>query len=84
MRYTQVELSFDNTTEVWWLPVPEGRAKVSEKVTRKMNFSERYTGYEDWVITQVCITLPEEFIPENARLATNFQRQSQTHQYMSI
>lgn len=77
MQYTQVELTNEGDTEVWWLPIPVGRAHVNEKITRK--------GFdEDWVITSVGITLPEEALPPKARVARSFRRSSETISFMSI
>ena len=80
MNYTQVELtSPDGILEVWWLPVPEGRAKVGEKITRKIVHTD-----VDWVISQVCVTLHEESIPTGSRIAKYFIREAQTIAYMSL
>lgn len=76
MLHTQVELtSPTNEVEVWWLPVPAGRAKIGEKITRQS---------VDWRITQVCTTLPEDAIPAGARIAKNFSREAHTTAYMTI
>lgn len=96
MHYTQVELTppdHSQKPEVWWLPVPEGRAKVGETITRQFQghtapdddgarHSASYS--EDWVITQVCTTVLEENIPTPARIASGFVREAQTIAYMSI
>lgn len=85
MHFTQVELtSPDNRTiNVVWLPVPSGKAKVGEKITRRI--SDACFGHnEDWVISQVCVTLLEEDLPPNAKIAKDFHRESSALTYMSI
>lgn len=90
MLHTQVELtSPTGDREVWWLPVPSGKAKVGEKITRNMIDyacapTEDAEYQEDWTITGVFTTLREEKIPNSARVAKNFKRESQTLAFMSI
>lgn len=76
MHFTQVELtSPSGEVEVWWLPVPEKRAKVGEKLT---HFGQ------DWTITQVCTTLRKEDIPAKARIAHEFTRDAMVVAEMSF
>lgn len=89
MLYTQVQLSLGDRNEAWWLPIPPGKAKVGEKITRfrtqRTTFLEQVEEY--WTITQVCTTLQEEQIRElipNARMATDFHRTAETVAYMAM
>jgi hypothetical protein len=76
MHFTQVELtSPSGIIEVWWLPVPEGKAKVGEKIANNG---------VDWTITQVCTTLLEKDIPKPSRVAFHFKRDEMTVAEMSI
>lgn len=89
MKYTQVELALDNQREVFWIPVPEGKAKVGEIITRTTHDwscapTESNEIKEDWKIIQVCTTLPENSIPKDAKIARNFKRISSTVATMSI
>lgn len=98
MYYTQVELTApkNRESETWWLPVPEDRAKVGEKITRTFNVSTApdeegakhgISITEEWTITQVCTTLREEDLRElilNAKIAEGFERESQTLAYMKM
>lgn len=68
MHYTQVELSLNDISEVWWLPVPEGKAKVGEQILHKYG--------AEWTITQVCVTLDESGVPWDARVARGFVRET--------
>ena len=85
MFHTQVELTSPNgkDTEIRWLPVPEGKAEVGEKVSRFIN-DDQHAVKEEWTITRVFTTLPEESIPSLARIATGFHRTAQTVYHMSI
>jgi hypothetical protein len=86
-HYTQIELTSPNKkVEVWWLPVPSGKAHAGEKITRRVPcllFKDRYT-LEEWTISQVCLTLLEEDLPPKVRMATSFEFESSTLTYMSI
>jgi len=101
VHYTQVELTSPDgkSSEVVWLPVPEGRAEVGERITRKIPEDIRRSMQRedeakgrititphvwDWTVTQVCVTLLEEDLPANAKKATNFHREAQTTAYMLI
>jgi hypothetical protein len=91
MRYTQVELTSErNLKEIWWLPVPSGKAKVGEIITRTLFDpacapTELDPFYEeDWTITMIGTTLKQEDIPAKSRVATNFKRESHTHYHMEI
>jgi hypothetical protein len=88
MHYTQVELMSPDgvTSEVLWLPIREKKAKVGEKVTRKflVHYSKTSISYEDWTISQVCVTLLEKDLPSFAKKATNFHFESSNTTYISI
>lgn len=90
MNHTQVELtSPKGDKEIWWLPVPEHKAHVGETITRKLydqacSISEDPFYFEDWKISQVCVTLREEDIPAGSRVATGFKREAHTLASMSI
>lgn len=79
MYHTQVELTDSKGhKEVWWLPVPQGRAKVGEKIT---------TSTGDRTITQVCTTVDDDafrHLKHKVRIASGFTREAQTLSYMSI
>lgn len=83
MLHTQVELTHQEVTEVWWLPVPAGKAKVGERITR-LGAAKDGLEDKDWYITQVCLTIDESDIPLPARIASEFHRESQTITYMKI
>jgi len=77
-HFTQVELtSPSGRIEVWWLPVPDGKAKVGEKIANNG---------EDWTISQVCTTLLEKDIPRQQlhRVAHHFKRDAMVIAEMSI
>lgn len=81
MLYTQIELTYGKRQVVVWIPVPAGKAKVGEVVTRTMYDyacapTEDPEILEDWTITQVCTTLQEEDLPVNAKKVINFNRES--------
>lgn len=82
-KYTQVQLtSPQGDQEVWWIPVPDGRAKVGEKIIRTMydqacGIAENPLYNEEWSITQVCTTMDLENLPKDARVATGFKRDVQ-------
>lgn len=84
-HYTQVELTSPDgkKIEVWWLPVPEGKARVGEKITRRVN-DACFGHNEDWVISQVCMTMHEDDLPSKAKKAKDFRFESSTLTYMSI
>jgi len=95
VHFTQVEITSPGgrEREVWWLPVPSGRAKVGERITRYINWNTaadeegaKHSGRrtEDWTITQVCTTLLEDDLPVNAKKATAFRREAQTTAFMTI
>lgn len=88
--HTQIELtSPTGMKEVWWIPVPVGKAKIGEKIERQMYDqacapTEDPFYSEDWTITQVCTTLAFEDLPKNARIATDFKREAETLSFMRI
>lgn len=89
MRYTQVEISLGNKRDVIWLPVPEGKAKVGEKITRigydyACAPTENPEVLEDWIISQVCITMDENSLPPKAKKADKFNRKSTTTSHITI
>ena len=88
MHYTQIELTSPNKKEidVWWLPVPEGKARVGEKITRKVPHPTIKDAFvsEDWTISQVCLTLLDEDLPPKSKKAESFRFESSTLTYMSI
>ena len=76
MPFTQVELTGPNKQrEVLWLPVPEKKAKVGEKIMRSG---------EPWTISAVCTTLELESIPAGHKVVSELNFQSETVYYMSI
>jgi hypothetical protein len=83
MNYTQVELTHKDETEIWWIPVPEGKAKVGETITRSITNTIGIHSQE-WTVSQVCLTLREEDIPTDARKASGFRREAHTIAFMSI
>lgn len=88
--HTQIELtSPTGVKEVWWIPVPAGKAKVGETITRRMYDqacapTEDPFYDEDWTITQVCTTLPLTKVPRRARIATDFKREAETLSFMRL
>lgn len=78
MKYTQVELTSGARREVWWIPVPSGRAKVGERLAHESLF---------WQITQVCTSLSKEsllsLLPD-VRVAHDFKRQEENLSYISF
>lgn len=79
MDYTQIEITRDNISEVWWIPVPASNIHIGEKILREDDVID-----EEWTVTQVCITLKEEEVPKYARIAHKFKRESQTIAFMSF
>lgn len=74
MVYTQVELTSKmGDQQVWWIPVPEGKAKAGEVL---------YHDGEPWTITGVYTTLHMRAVPAGARIAKYFKRES--NQFMSF
>lgn len=81
MRFTQVELTFGGTTEVWWLPLPSNKITIGETIKRiDKNFKEEF---QEWKVTQICITLDEEQVPHDARMGWHFMRESQTESFLT-
>lgn len=76
MLCTQIELTSPHgAKEVWWIPVPAGKAKVGEQIMHES---------VHWEITGVFTTLADTDIPENSRVAERFKRFSHTEAIMSI
>lgn len=61
MNYTQLELTFNDEREVLWFPVAEGVIRVGMIIARK-----RENTIQNWIVTQVCVTLPDGGVPEQA------------------
>ena len=74
MLYTQIELTYKDISEVWWIPTPAILPKVGEVIERVAPTSQGdgYIGSQDWEITQVCVTLDEAILPPKARIAESF------------
>ena len=76
MSYTQIELTGpEKQKEVLWIPVPEKKAKVGEKIHRRG---------EEWTISQVCTTLDREHIPSGQKIIDEAYFQVETQYYLVI